>query len=275
MPNFIPKKDRRFPIGPLFLIAYIVIGCIGAAVNAFTSSLIEGADPLFAVLQTVLLDFIYLLGQIMFFAIIVMLFIKVRHFTYAIPGAVGLGVSVLGFLSGVLLLIVSLVNLFELVGMVETGALIVHFIRSIASNGSTLVGSLFGMIGWICFILLAIFSTRRKAKRVNWTLIFAFGACLIFVSSILVNIIHSIDSLIYIVLIITKFGGMLEIIEYWELTILVIRELIPMIGAGISIVAEVFGLVGMLLAGIWLVKPAKRGYVPAAPAEEEAPVENE
>ncbi len=267
MPNFIPKKDRRFPIGALFLIMYIIIGSIGAAVNALSSALIENVDPLFAVLKTVLSGGEYLFWQIMFFAIIVMLFAKVRHSTYAIPGAVGLGVHVLGFLSGVLFSIVSLIDLFELIGMVGTGSLIVSFVRSIVSNGSTLVGALFGMIGWICFILLAIFSTKSSAKKVNWTLIFAFGACLIFVSSILVNIIHSFDSLIYIVLMISDFG-MRVILEELALKILVIGELFSMITAGISIVAEAFGLVGMLLAGIWLVKPAKRGYVPAAPFEE-------
>ena len=275
MPNFIPKKDRRFPIGALFLIMYIIIGYIGSMLNSFVNVWSRGYAIPFAVLGTVLLGGIYLFGQIMFFAIIIMLFAKVRHFTYAIPGAVGLGVHVLGFLSGVLLSIVSLINLFELIGRVETGALIVSFIRSIALYGSIPVGSLFGMIGWISFILLAIFSTRRKAKRVNWTLIFALGACLIFVSSILVNIIHSIDSLIYIVSIISDLG-MRVILEDFGLKILVIGELFTMIGAGISIVAEIFGLVGMLLAGIWLVKPAKRGYIPAPPAEDvaETTIEN-
>ena len=81
--------------------------------------------------------------------------------------------------------------------------------------------------------------------------------------------------MIYIVSMISDLG-IRVILEYSALKILVIGELLTMIGAGIAVVAEVFGLVGMLLAGIWLVKPAKRRYVPALPAEDvaEATCEN-
>lgn len=275
MPNFIPKKDRRFPIGALFLIMYIIIGCIGAAVNSFVNVWSRGYAIPFAVLGTVLLGGIYLLGQIMFFAIIVMLFAKVRHFTYAIPGAVGLGFSTLGFLSGVLLSIVSLVNHLKMIGLISSLALIVNLIEWLISNGAVVIGALFGMIGWISFILLAILSTKRSAKKVNWTLILAFGACLIFASAIITNIISSFITMINVVLIITTpgFGGMLT---EGVIVAMIIRNLISVLSAGIAVVAEVFGLVGMLLAGIWLVKPAKRGYVPAAPAENvaEAACEN-
>lgn len=276
MPNFIPKKDRRFTIGPLFLIMYIIIGCIGSMLNSFVNVWSRGYAIPITVLGTVLWGGIYLLGQITFIAIIVMLFMKVRHFTYAIPGAVGLGVSVLGFLSGIFLSIVSLVNLLKLNGLISSLALIVNFIEWLISNGAAVIGALFGMIGWISFILLAIFSTKRSAKKVNWTLVFAFGACLIFASAIITNIISSFITLINVVSIITTpgFGGMLTFAE-GAIVVMLIRNLISLLSAGIAVVAKVFGLVGMLLAGIWLVKPAKRGYVPAAPAEEEAPVENE
>ena len=276
MPNFIPKKDRRFPIGALFLIAYIVIGCIGAAVNAAVELWSQGYVGILVALGAFAWGFAHVLSKVAFIAIIIMLFAKVRHFTYAIPGAVGLGVSVLGFLYCVGLSIVSLVNRLHFIGLISSLALIVNFIKWLISNGAVVLGALFGMIGWISFILLAILSTKRSAKKVNWTLVFAFGACLIFASAIITNIISSFITLINVVSLIPRLGGMREILRDPVLKSLVIGELLFMISAGIAVVAGVFGLVGMLLAGIWLVKPAKRRYVPALPAEDvaEATCEN-
>ena len=54
-----------------------------------------------------------------------------------------------------------------------------------------------------------------------------------------------------------------------------INNIFGLIGALIFIVAGIIGTIAMLMICTWFINPAKRGYVPAAPAEEEAPVENE
>lgn len=269
MPNFIPKKDRRFPIGPLFLIMYIIIGCIGVTVSKALVLYSQGYVMIFAALEAFAWGFVHILSQVAFIAIIVMLFAKVRHFTYAIPGAVGIGIGALGFCGNTLSLIRTLDQFFNLTERLELITWTGYIIRRLLSYGLVAVGELLCAIGWVCFILLAIFSTKRSAKKVNWTLIFVLGAGLIFASSILVNIINSFNTFIYVISIVADFG-IRVIIENDSIFSIIILQIGSIIVAGISVVANIFGLAGIIMIGNWLRKPAKRGYVPAAPAEEKA-----
>lgn len=261
MPNLIEKKDRRFPIGAIALAFCVALSVISSVFHSLAN--LWNTEQFFG--------FVIKIGDgisVSFFdsvtliAIIVMLFAKVHHITYIIPGIIALCSSITAlfeaFEQAILYLLECILGTFY--GFYTLNDLINLWLE---------IGFAFVcVIGWICYILLVIFATNRKKKASVLTMLLTFGACLIFIGGLLscsCSFVYELINLIYEWIMF----GFNSIFNISDTPRFIFRTIALCITAG----ANIIGAIAILMIGLWFKNPAKGGYVPTATAQ--TPAEGE
>ena len=278
MSTLVPRKDRRFPLGIFPMVIYIIIASVSASVlvigTSIFSSIALGYNWLLiiftAIVASLLAGIGSLIGSFLYWAMIVMLGAKVHHWTQVFPGVIALGLAVTAFFRSAISTLSDLIKTFIGPDRIYLDSVTFATLFNVFSNKAVMVIStlctLISVIAWICYIALVLVTTLGKGKKSPLAIFALLGACLAFVGGIISNFASVLN--VIRVIIMNWIRGVFS-------TPVFINNIFGLIGALIFIVAGIFGTIAMLMICTWFINPAKRGYVPAAPAEEEAPVENE
>ena len=243
MTNLIEKKDRRFPLGVIPLALYIlltivasVIVAVGSMSQLGVSGMIGGAIG--AIFGSLFVNLLYT-------AMIVLLVLKIHHWTQVIPVAILTVINGVGLIINFFSTIVNVIAFF-------TKALVSGGIIDVIGSITSLFTGAITFLGWGCYIILILLATKKGGKLPRITKLLAVGSALIFISGILSNIIAIITFAIDMI------NG----------TMPVISGVIVIVGTLTTCIAYLVGAIAIIMNSIWFINPAKRGYVPAEIAEE-------
>lgn len=160
MTNFIEKKDRRFPLGVIPLAIYVVIVCISASIAAIAGVAFAMANQEAAVFIGAIIGAIIgavigsILGSLLYVAMIVMLSLKVHHWTQIFPGVVG------AIISTGTLLVTTITWLVDLIRSIGNGISLPVILDNIVT-ATSIACTLIAVVGWVCYVLLVVFATKR------------------------------------------------------------------------------------------------------------------